>query len=69
MCVCVRVCVLVCVSVRPCVCVCVSVFVHPCVKRDRSIEPLMARKVEAARAYYAQVLSEFDATHRPLELV
>ena len=38
------------------------------VKRDRSIEPLMARKVEAARAYYSEVLAEFDRTHRPLEL-
>ena len=37
--------------------------------RDAAKEALMIEKIKAARAYYAQVLAEFDATHRPLELV
>jgi hypothetical protein len=32
-------------------------------KRDRGLEAQIAEKVEAARAYYAQVIAEFDRTH------
>jgi hypothetical protein len=35
------------------------------VRRDRAAEALIAEKVEAARAYYAEVIAEFDRTHRP----
>ena len=38
------------------------------VERDMAKEAAIIEKVEAARAYYAEVLAEFDATHRPLEL-
>ena len=38
-------------------------------ERDAAKEALMIEKIKAARAYYAEVLAEFDATHRPLELV
>lgn len=33
------------------------------VRRDKDKEALMAEKVKAARAYYAEVISEFDLTH------
>jgi len=36
--------------------------------RDAAKEALMIEKIKAARAYYAEVLAEFDASHRPLEL-
>ena len=35
------------------------------IERDLEIEALMVEKVKAARAYYAQVIAEFDRTHQP----
>lgn len=37
-------------------------------ERDPTIEAMMIEKIKAARAYYAQVIAEFDATHRMPEL-
>jgi hypothetical protein len=34
--------------------------------RDMGIEAQMVEKIKAARAYYYQVIAEFDATHREL---
>lgn len=34
------------------------------IKRDRALEAAMDEKVRAARAYYAEVLAEFDRTHQ-----
>lgn len=34
------------------------------VERDMALEAAMVEKVKHARAYYAQVIAEFDATHR-----
>jgi hypothetical protein len=34
------------------------------VERDASIEAAIREKVRAARDYYAQVIEEFDRTHR-----
>lgn len=36
------------------------------IKRDKALEELMAVKVRAARAYYAEVVAEFHDTHQPL---
>jgi hypothetical protein len=36
------------------------------VKRDAAIEALIVERVKAARQYYAQVIEEFDLTHRTL---
>lgn len=36
------------------------------IKRDRAIEEAIYRKVEAARRYFAEVVAEFDASHRQL---
>jgi hypothetical protein len=36
------------------------------IERDRQLEELMAIKVRAARAYYAQVVAEFHATHHAI---
>jgi hypothetical protein len=36
------------------------------VARDAAIEAAMVAKVIAARLYYAQVIAEFDRTHKPL---
>jgi hypothetical protein len=38
------------------------------IKRDPAREVAIAEKVKAARAYYAQVIADFDATHRMPEL-
>lgn len=35
------------------------------IKRDADKEALIQQKVEAARAYFAQVVAEFDRTHQP----
>jgi hypothetical protein len=37
-----------------------------CVTRDTEKEALIAEKVKHARAYYAEVVAEFDRTHRSL---
>lgn len=38
------------------------------VLRDRALEAQMIEKVKAARAYYRDVMAEFDATHQPLAM-
>lgn len=38
------------------------------VQRDRALEARMIEKVKYARAYYADVIAEFDRTHRPLPI-
>ena len=38
------------------------------VKRDPAKEEQMAQKVEQARAYYAEVIAEFDRSHAQLEM-
>lgn len=38
------------------------------VERDAAKEALIEERVKAARAYYAEVIEEFDRTHRPMEL-
>ena len=37
------------------------------VERDLEIEARMVEKVKAARVYYAEVVAEFDRTHRSPE--
>lgn len=36
------------------------------VRRDRSLEERIAEKVDAARAYYRQVIAEFERTHQSI---
>lgn len=37
------------------------------VERDRAIEAAIAEKVKHARAYYRDVVADFDRTHKPLQ--
>lgn len=39
------------------------------IQRDREKEALIAEKVKHARAYFAEVIAEFDKSHRAAELV
>lgn len=39
------------------------------IKRDMEKEQAMVKKIKAAREYMAEVLREFDRTHRPLEVI
>lgn len=39
------------------------------IKRDKALEELMAVKVRAARAYYAEVVAEFHDTHQPITTI
>lgn len=37
------------------------------IKRDMDLESRMLEKLEHAKAYYLQIIGEFDATHQPLK--
>lgn len=38
------------------------------IERDLAIEARIVEKVKAARDYYAQIVAEFDRSHRPIEV-